>query len=185
MKLSDEQIQKVEIFSANEKQKVIDEFEYYNVKKEDGRLNQEDPFLEQMLITTQNSLFKNLSTKSVILAPFNSTKSHISDNFYKHDSIQDIMLSKAAFTFSDKCKEVNRQYMLNNNADLDNGVYNENEEEVKKQEEADAASKKITEQTDDLTGLNEVIVSEATKEDLTEEVNFEMVDAEPESLNTS
>jgi serine/threonine protein kinase len=185
MKLSDEQIQKVEIFSANEKQKVIDEFEYYNVKKEDGRLNQEDPFLEQMLITTQNSLFKNLSTKSVILAPFNSTKSHISDNFYKHDSIQDIMLSKAAFTFSDKCKEVNRQYMLNNNADLDNGVYNENEEEVKKQEEADAAAKKVSEQTDDLTGLNEVIVSEATKEDLTEEVNFEMLDAEPESLNTS
>ena len=75
--------------------------------------------------------------------------------------------------------------MLNNNADLDNGVYNENEEEVKKQEEADAAAKKTTEQTDDLTGLNEVIVSEATKEDLNEEINFEMVDAEPESLNTS
>ena len=53
------------------------------------------------------------------------------------------MVSKAAFTFSDKCKEVNRQYMLNNNADLDNGVYNENEEELKKQEEADAA-KKVT-----------------------------------------
>lgn len=113
------------------------------MKKEDGRLNQEDPFLEQMLITTQNSLFKNMSTKSVILAPFNSTKSHISDNFYKHESIQDNMVSKAAFTFSDKCKEVNRQYMLNNNADLDNGVYNENEEELKKQEEADAA-KKVT-----------------------------------------
>ena len=75
--------------------------------------------------------------------------------------------------------------MLNNNADLDNGVYNENEEEIKKQEEADAAAKKTTEQTDDLTGLNEVIVSEATKEDLNEEINFEMVDAEPESLNTS
>ena len=74
--------------------------------------------------------------------------------------------------------------MLNNNADLDNGVYNENEEELKKQEEADKAIK-VSEQTDDLTGMNEVIVSEATKEDLTEEINFEMVDAEPESLNTS
>lgn len=178
MKLSDEQLRKVEIFSANEKQKVVDEFEYYNVKKEDGRLNQEDPFLEQMLITTQNSLFKNMSTKSVILAPFNSTKSHISDNFYKHDSIQDILVNKNAFTFSDKCKEVNRQYMLNNNADLDNGVYNENEEELKKQQEEEA-NKKLTEQTDDLTGLNEVIISEATKEDPAEEVNFEMVEAEP------
>ena len=178
MKLSDEQLRKVEIFSANEKQKVVDEFEYYNVKKEDGRLNQEDPFLEQMLITTQNSLFKNMSTKSVILAPFNSTKSHISDNFYKHDSIQDILVNKNAFTFSDKCKEVNRQYMLNNNADLDNGVYNENEVELKKQQEEEA-NKKLTEQTDDLTGLNEVIISEATKEDPAEEVNFEMEEAEP------
>ena len=178
MKLSDEQLRKVEIFSTNEKQKVVDEFEYYNVKKEDGRLNQEDPFLEQMLITTQNSLFKNMSTKSVILAPFNSTKSHISDNFYKHDSIQDILVNKNAFTFSDKCKEVNRQYMLNNNADLDNGVYNENEEELKKQQEEEA-NKKLTEQTDDLTGLNEVIISEATKEDPAEEVNFEVVEAEP------
>jgi len=124
-----------------------------------------------------------MSTKSVILAPFNSTKSHISDNFYKHDSIQEILVSKAAFTFNDKCKEVNRQYMLNNNADLDNGVYNENEEELKKQEEAEAV-KKFTEQTDDLTGLNEVIISEATKEDPTEEINFELP-AEPESLNTS
>jgi serine/threonine protein kinase len=182
MKLSDEQLRKVEIFSTNEKQKVVDEFEYYNVKKEDGRLNQEDPFLEQMLITTQNSLFKNMSTKSVILAPFNSTKSHISDSFYKHDSIQDILVNKNAFTFSDKCKEVNRQYMLNNNADLDNGVYNENEEELKKEEEA---AKKLSEQTDDLTGLNEVIISEATKDDPTEEINFEMVEVEPQSLNTS
>ena len=43
----------------------------------------------------------------------------------------------------------------------------------------------MSEQTDDLTGMNEVIISEATKEDPTEEINFEMVDAEPESLNTS
>ena len=76
--------------------------------------------------------------------------------------------------------------MLNNNADLDNGVYNENEEEVKKQEEAEAA-KKLSEQTDDLTGLNEVMISEATKEDPREEVNFDLMPtvAEPESLNTS
>jgi hypothetical protein len=30
--------------------------------------------------------------------------------------------------FANKCKEINRQYMLNNNAELDNGVYNENDE---------------------------------------------------------
>lgn len=46
-----------------------------------------------MLQTTENELIKNNTTKSVILAPFNSTKSHISDNFYKADSIQEIMVS--------------------------------------------------------------------------------------------
>lgn len=30
---------------------------------------------------------KNNTTKSIILAPFNSTKSHISDDFYKKDEI--------------------------------------------------------------------------------------------------
>lgn len=97
-----------------------------------------------MLQTTQNSLLKNNSTKSVILAPFNSTKSHISDNFYKCDSVQDIMMPKDILMFSDKCKEVNRQYMLNNNAELDNGVYNENEADKKEEEKQD----------DGLIGLN-------------------------------
>ena len=64
----------------------------------------------------------------MILAPFNSTKSHISDNFFKRDSIQDLLVSNDVFVFANKCKEINRQYMLNNNAELDNGVYNENEE---------------------------------------------------------
>lgn len=64
----------------------------------------------------------------MILAPFNSTKSHISDNFFKRDSIQDLLVSNEVLVFANKCKEINRQYMLNNNAELDNGVYNENEE---------------------------------------------------------
>ena len=91
-------------------------------------------------------MFKNMSTKSVILAPFNSTKSHITDDFYLDESIQEIMVPQSNFTFSDKCKEVNRQYMLNNNADLDNGVYNEKEEEKKIEENI---------QNDNLIGLNE------------------------------
>ena len=61
-----------------------------------------------MLQTTENELIKNNTTKSVILAPFNSTKSHISDNFYKADSIQEIMVSQSALTFCDRCREVNR-----------------------------------------------------------------------------
>ena len=75
---------------------------------------------------------KNNTTKSVILAPFNSTKSHISDDFFKKDSIQDLMVSQSALIFADKCREINRQYMHNNNAELDNGVYNENDEKPDK-----------------------------------------------------
>ena len=85
MQQTEAQIAQVEVFSDYEKQKIISEFEYYNQKQE-GDVG-EDPFLEQMLQTTQNSLMKNNSTKSVILAPFNTTKSHISDNFYKAQSV--------------------------------------------------------------------------------------------------
>ena len=83
---------------------------------------------------------KNNTTKSVILAPFNSTRSHISENFFKRDSIQEILVSNSAMMFEDRCREVNRQYMLNNNAELDNGVYNE-DEEAKKKDEAKSAAK--------------------------------------------
>ena len=90
---------------------------------------------------------KNNTTKSVILAPFNSTKSHISEDFYLNDSVQEILVSKSAMVYEDKCKEINRQYMLNNNAELDNGVYNENEQENKEGNEED----------DGLMGLNQQI----------------------------
>jgi len=43
-------------------------------------------------------------------------------------------MPKDILVFSDKCREVNRQYMLNNNAELDNGVYNENEADKKEEE---------------------------------------------------
>jgi len=83
----------------------------------------------------------------VILAPFNSTKSHISDNFYLDESVQEILLPKDVLIFADKCKEINRQYMLNNNAELDNGVYNENEEKAKEEEQ------------DGLMGMNQQLES--------------------------
>ena len=50
--------------------------------------------------------------------------------------------------FEDRCREVNRQYMLNNNAELDNGVYNEPEDK-----------KKDEKPKDELTGLDEQILS--------------------------
>lgn len=76
------------MFTDLEKAKINEDFAYYNMKADEGQPLQTDPFGEQMsLNSTQNSLVKNVSTKSVILAPFNSTKTHIDDNFYQHDSI--------------------------------------------------------------------------------------------------
>lgn len=58
--------------------------------------------------------------------------------------------------FANKCKEINRQYMLNNNAELDNGVYNENdgnEENGNGQHQNSPANEKEA-PDDGLMGLN-------------------------------
>lgn len=110
MQQTDKELEGVHVFSDYEKVKIVQEFEYYNTKKEGEVDKQDDPFLEQMLVTTQNSIIKNNTTKSVILAPFNSTKSHISDNFHMDPDIQDIMIPKEkdVLVFKDKCREINR-----------------------------------------------------------------------------
>ena len=43
------------------------------------------------------------------------------------------MVDKKVFKFAAKVKEVDRQYEANNNAELDNGVYHQEEEELKKE----------------------------------------------------
>jgi len=121
----------MDLFTEQEKEKIKAEFDYYTMghsKKQEDTLA--DPFAEQMLQSTQNSLLRNVSTKSVILAPFNSTKSHISSHL--HASVEDMLIDKSCLRFAIKVKEVDRQYEQNNNAELDNGVYHQDEEEEKK-----------------------------------------------------
>jgi|LauGreDrversion4_2_1035121.scaffolds.fasta_scaffold219073_2 hypothetical protein len=73
---------KVNVFSTSEKEAIMQEFEHYNQRKEKERGEQDtdggqqiptDPFAEQLLVSTQNADLKNASSRSVILAPFNST----------------------------------------------------------------------------------------------------------------
>lgn len=72
---------KVSVFTDTEKRHIIEEFEYYNVRKEkdfdpeSAHPLPTDPFAEQMLSSTQNIDLKNVSSRSIILAPFNSTRS--------------------------------------------------------------------------------------------------------------
>jgi len=73
----------VHVFSDSEKDGIISEFEYYNKRERDIIIDGEhqvvptDPFAEQMLVSTQNSELKNVSSRSIILAPFNSTRSQL------------------------------------------------------------------------------------------------------------
>jgi len=58
------------------------------------------------------------------MAPFNSTKSHISLEL--SDSIKDMLIDKKKyFKLAPQVKDVDRQYEINNNGQLDNGVYHQ------------------------------------------------------------
>jgi hypothetical protein len=66
---------------------------------------------------------RNLSSKSVILAPFNTTKSNLHDLMTQ--TIKDLMVEKhQVIKFGIRVREVDKNYELNNNCDLDNGVFN-------------------------------------------------------------
>ena len=52
MQQTDAQQEGVCVFSDYEKVKIVQEFEYYNQKKEGEVDHKDDPFLEQMLVTT-------------------------------------------------------------------------------------------------------------------------------------
>jgi len=87
-----------------------------------------DMFTEHQLDSTQNSILKNCETKSVILAPFNSTKSNLDQDgecqdFVLSDSIKALIETRRIIKFGPRVRDIDKQYEINNNADLDNGVY--------------------------------------------------------------
>lgn len=115
----------ISIFNEQEKAQIRKEFTYNEARRrqrKDDELEAADCFTELEIDTTMNSDLKNVSSKSIILAPFNSTKSHVSD---LHQSIEDNMYIKnSIIKFAAKCRDVDRQYEMNNCWELDNGVYN-------------------------------------------------------------
>lgn len=107
-------IKKFEVFSEYEKEKIKQEYSYYPNPK-----NESEKFTEHNLDSSMNGSFKNLTTKSNILGPFNTVKSDESS-----ESELDALQKKEIMKFSDKIRDFDRQYEKNNNGDLDNGVYN-------------------------------------------------------------
>ena len=81
--------------------------------------------MDGALDTDRNSILKNADTKSIILAPFNSTKSHIESASEFLTEIRELIQSRSCILFVGKVREIDKQYEVNNNADLDNGVYHD------------------------------------------------------------
>lgn len=108
--------EKISLFSEAEKEALKKEYGYKKKLKGEGETN--TLFTEQNIDSTVNDLTKNISTKSVILAPFNSTKSDVTDE------VHEVIEKRCLVKFTAKAKDVDRQYEKNNNGEVDNGVYN-------------------------------------------------------------
>ena len=156
-----EDTENIDMFTDQEKQYIKTEYTYtgskrYNRNFENTGMGMppiesdlncsgldKDQFTEHMLDSTQNSILKNAETKSVILAPFNSTKSNLQMNpdgthapIELSDSIKELIEDRRIIKFGARVRDIDRQYEINNNADLDNGVYHnyEDDEEDKGEE---------------------------------------------------
>jgi hypothetical protein len=113
----------VPIFTQIEKDHMKKDFTC-NISERYNR-NCESDFTEYGFETSasiKDELNKNNSEKSIILAPFNSTKTHLSLSL--QDSVKELIVRKKIVKFHAKVKELDRQYEKNNNCELDNGVYN-------------------------------------------------------------
>ena len=138
----------VELFTDQEKQYIKTEYSYTKSKRynrnpdmiENSQADgspcdlDKDMFTEHMLDSTQNSILKNCETKSVILAPFNSTKSNLNEQENQEpvelsDSIREMLESRRIIKYGPRVRDIDKQYEINNNADLDNGVYHKDDED--------------------------------------------------------
>ena len=75
------------------------------------------------LDTFEDNENKNIHSKSLILAPFNSsmTYENIENNDYDYNN-KSLIIKNNVIKFSAKVKELNRNYELNNNGEIDNGI---------------------------------------------------------------
>jgi serine/threonine protein kinase len=125
----------MDIFTQKEKDVIHKEYLAKNIDRtqqprkdfNDTNLLHQDTeviFTEHNLDTKTNvsALLKNASTKSIILAPFNSTVSDLPEQW--PEEVKRMIVPKRVLKFAPKVKDLDRQYEHNNNADLDNGVYN-------------------------------------------------------------
>jgi len=115
----------VDYSDINNKENMVENFDIKNLDTEEDNSN------------------INVKTKSIILAPFNSS---LSSNAYENEDYEDeendfnnpdLIVQNGIIKFSPKTKDLNRNYELNNNQDIDNGIVilsNDSDEKGKKEE---------------------------------------------------
>lgn len=127
----------------------------YNDPSRFNRNENEEPidcFTEHHIDSVYNTM-KNVSEKSIILAPFNSTQSEDFEVMKKR--IRPLLAEKnLVLRLNRLCREVDRQYEFNNNGQLDNGVYhkqvnNTEGDKVDAKKEKDKKEKKKKDGKDD------------------------------------
>lgn len=70
---------------------------------------------------------KNVTTKSVVLAPYNSSWDDVTNEIVAQISIY-TNKDKILKIKSGKLREIDKEYEANNNANMDNGVFNTEDE---------------------------------------------------------
>jgi serine/threonine protein kinase len=106
------------LFSDAETEAINKEYTYR--RKGNGEAETNTLFTEQNIDSTQNDLTRNITAKSIILAPFNTTQTHAT--LERDAPIYEN--KREVIRFAAKVRDVDRQYEKNNNGELDNGVYN-------------------------------------------------------------
>lgn len=91
----------------------------------DFRIANKDDLIENFTIrnldTLQEIEQQNVHTKSVILAPFSSSMKCENQDYNSFLS-QELKIENDGIKFIGKAKEANRNYELNNNGEIDNGI---------------------------------------------------------------
>eukprot|EP00826_Nyctotherus_ovalis_P037573 TRINITY_DN3435_c0_g3_i1.p1 TRINITY_DN3435_c0_g3~~TRINITY_DN3435_c0_g3_i1.p1 ORF type:complete len:828 (+),score=213.76 TRINITY_DN3435_c0_g3_i1:497-2980(+) len=109
----------ISLFTSEEKEAL--EKQYCHTKRNS---DSNTLFTEQNVDSTFDEQLKNNTSKSAILAPFNSTRSNPDSSRDYVDSGWPIQEKREVLCFAAKARDIDRQYERNNNGDIDNGVYN-------------------------------------------------------------
>lgn len=116
-----------QILQPEEQEVIRGEYTYNDPSRfiRNERVGDDEPWdvFTELNLDSMNQTMRNASSKSVILAPFNSTMSDLSGFFRTVMKMAKMEEKRNMIKFAARCRDQDRQYEINNNAELDNGVY--------------------------------------------------------------